>query len=174
MKPKVAVIGLSEGPFDKEVSKKAVEIGKEIAKHDCILLCGATTGYTFEAARGAKQENGMVIGISPASNKEEHERSFGMPTENCDAIIYTGFGYKGRNVVLIRSADAVIMIGGKAGTLNEFTIAFALGKPIGVLEGSGGVTALISDIVEVCDKKGEKEKVIYSSAPKELIIRLFQ
>ncbi len=54
-------------------------------------------------------------------------------------IIFTGFGYKGRNVINVRCADIVLILGGATGTLNEFTIAYDEGKIIGVLEGSGGI-----------------------------------
>jgi len=93
---------------------------------------------------------------------------YGLPDDGADVIIYTGFGYKGRNVVNIRSSDIVIIFGGATGTLNEFTIAYDEGKVIGVLEGSGGVADQIKKIVEVC-QKSTPGQLFFDSDPRTLI-----
>jgi uncharacterized protein (TIGR00725 family) len=90
----------------------------------------------------------MVIGLSPASSKLAHLKTYQLPVDYHDLIIYTGFEYSGRNLLLTRSADAVITICGRIGTLNEFTIAFEEGKPMGVLEGTGGTADYIRDLLE--------------------------
>jgi uncharacterized protein (TIGR00725 family) len=89
---------------------------------------------------GAHSLNGLSIGVSPASSLDEHVTTYKYPVE-ADIIMYTGMGTKGRNVVLVRSADACIFIGGRIGTLNEFTIAYDeldSSCAIGILEGTGG------------------------------------
>jgi predicted Rossmann-fold nucleotide-binding protein len=68
------------------------------------------------------------VGISPAHSLEEHQERYGLPRQGSDVVIYTGFGYKGRNVVNIRSSDIVVILRGSIGTLNEFTIAYDEGK----------------------------------------------
>ncbi|MBU6447376.1 hypothetical protein KGQ24_00855, partial [Patescibacteria group bacterium] len=88
-------------------------------------------------------------------------------TSNMDIIIYTGFDYSGRNLLLTRSSDAVIEICGRVGTLNEFTIAFEDKKPVGVLLGTGGAVEEIPHILKVA-KRGHKN-VIYDTDPKRLI-----
>jgi hypothetical protein len=85
-------------------------------------------------------------------------------------IVYTGFGYKGRNVVNVRSADIVLIIGGATGTLNEFTIAYDEGKIIGVLEGSGGIADHVRDIIQFCNKPAIG-KVVFESDPVKLVER---
>ena len=70
---------------------------------------------------------------------------------------------------MVNEADAIIIISGQIGSLNEFTIAFHYNKPIGILSNSGGITAILKEIAEICDKSGEKENVVYSSEPKELV-----
>ena len=85
-----------------------------------------------------------------------------------DVIIYTGFGLKGRNVINVRSADIVVLFGGATGTLNEFTIAYDEGKIIGVLEGSGGVTDHIAEIMEFC-KKPTRGVVIFDTEAESLL-----
>ncbi|MCA1573346.1 MAG: hypothetical protein LC770_02160, partial [Acidobacteria bacterium] len=79
------------------------------------------------------------VGVSPAASQAEHVERYQLPTDACDLIVYTGFGLKGRNVVLVRSCEIVIFIAGAMGSLNEFTIALDEGKVIGCLTGTGGV-----------------------------------
>jgi hypothetical protein len=146
---------------------KAVELGKEVIRQKGVLVTGATTGFPFWTAKGAKEEGGIVIGLSPASSEKEHIKVYKLPVEYHDLITYTGFGYSGRNLLLTRSSDAVIVGCGRLGTLNEFTIAFEDKKPIGVLEGDWETDNLIKEIIA----KGHrgKGKIVYSSDPKELI-----
>ena len=151
-----------------DILERTREIGKEIVKNDCVLLTGATTGAPYWAAIGAKEAGGISIGISPAKNKKEHTSRFQLPTDYFDLIIYTGFDYSGRNLLLTRSADAVIFSCGRMGTLNEFTIAFEDHKPIGILTESGGTTEWFDEIIR--DSHREKEaKVVYDKDPKELV-----
>lgn len=148
----------------------AAEVGKEIVKQNCILLSGATTGVPYYAAKGVKEAGGISIGFSPAGSKKEHTKRYKLPTENFDLIVYTGFDYVGRNLILTKSADAVIVICGRTGTLNEFTIAFETRTPIGVLQGSGGTADLIQPVLA----KGyrPKTKIIYDTDPQQLVKKI--
>ena len=101
-----------------------------------------------------------------------HIKSYKLPTDYFDLIIYTGFDYSGRNLILTRSSDAVITICGRMGTLNEFTIAFEDGKPQGVLVGSGGTADEIKDIVEKMHRG--KGKIVYDSDPKKLVQKVIK
>jgi len=91
-----------------------------------------------------------------------------LPDDGADVIVYTGFGYKGRNVINVRSADVVVIFGGATGTLNEFTIAYDEGKIIGVLEGSGGVADHIREIIQFC-KKTTGSVVVFDKDPEKLV-----
>jgi uncharacterized protein (TIGR00725 family) len=82
--------------------------------------------------------------------------------------VYTGFGYKGRNVINVRSSDIVIIFGGATGTLNEFTIAYDEGKVIGVLEESGGVADHTKEIIDFC-KKPTRGAVLFDKDPETLV-----
>ena len=146
----------------------AEELGEAIADADCLLVTGATTGLPGMVANAFRQRGGFALGISPAENHIEHVQRYGLPDDGADVIVYTGFGYKGRNVVNIRSSDIVIIFGGATGTLNEFTIAYDEGKVIGVLEGSGGVADQIKKIVEVCQKPAPGQ-LFFDSDPRTLI-----
>src|SRR3989338_598458 len=120
---KIAVCG-SSLVTDKEIAKKAFEMGREIAKSNALLLTGAGKGYPYEAAKGAFSADGKVFGVSPAKSKEEHESTYNFPTEDFTEIEYTGLGIPGRNFPLVKEADAIIIVSGQIGSLNEFTIAF--------------------------------------------------
>lgn len=166
MKPVIGISGSAAGNISKKLEKAAFIVGQEIAQVGAILITGACRGLSFESAKGAKSKGGLVIGISPAETKEEHQERYQFPTECFDLIIYTGFGYKGRNVIWVRSCDALVCIAGRTGTLNEFTIAYDENRPIGVLQ-LGGISKLIPQIVKIA-KKG-KTKVLYSQNPREII-----
>src|SRR6266550_8287544 len=141
---------------DKEaLVKKAHALANVIATRDLILLTGATTGIVYVVGKFAHDAGIFHLGISPASNSREHVEKYKLPLDACDVIVYTGFGLKGRNVVLVRSCEVVLFIAGAMGSLNEFTIAHDEGKVIGCLTGTGGV----ADEVDYLLKKFSKETV---------------
>lgn len=169
---KIAICGSSKA-IDKEIAKKAFEIGKQLAENSILMLTGAGNGYPYEAARGASSVDGKVFGVSPAKDKEEHISEYSFPTEGFTKIEYTNLGVPGRNFPLVKEADAIIIISGQIGSLNEFTIAFHEGKIIGILENSGGISGIIKEIAETCDKRGESKNIVYSPEPKELVALVF-
>ena len=104
----------------------------------------------------------------PPASSREHVETYKLPLDACDVIVYTGFGLKGRNVVLVRSCDIVLFIAGSMGSLNEFTIAHDEGKVIGCLTGTGGV----ADEVDYLLKKFSKDtgaRVFQNEDPDKLI-----
>lgn len=171
---KIAVCGASLPPFDNGILKKAYEIGRELAQNNHVLRFGGCWGHPYEAAKGAFESKGKVIAISPAKSKEEHINEYKFPHDNFTEIQYTGLGVPGRNLPLVSGSDAIIIISGQIGTLNEFTIAFHLKKPIGVLKNSGGITNsdILEKIAEICNKVGEKDKIVYGKEPKMLVKKL--
>lgn len=175
-KYKICVSGAAEtGHCGPDAFKLAEEVGKEIVRHDAVLVDGATTGFPYWAAKGAKEEGGIVIGLSPAATEQEHIKRFELPTEYHDLIIYTGFNYSGRNLLLTRAADAIIVGCGRMGTLNEFTIAFEDKKPIGILEGDWETDEVLKTLIEKSHRAEEmKGKIIYSKDPKTLLDKLIE
>ncbi|MDP2947285.1 MAG: LOG family protein [Nanoarchaeota archaeon] len=173
MKYKICVSGAAETSHCQKGSlEKAKEIGREIVRQNGILVTGATTGIPYWAAIGAKEEGGVVFGLSPAASKAAHVKTYHLPTDYHDVIIYTGFEYAGRNLILTRSSDAVIVICGRIGTLNEFTIAFEDNKPIGVLIGTGGTADLIKRIVR--DSHRGLGRIVYDSDPPKLVSKVIK
>src|SRR3989344_2145375 len=173
LKFKIAVSGAAEtGHCAPGALEKAKELGREIVRHNAALVNGATTGSPYWAAIGAKEEGGFTIGLSPAATEKEHVEKYGLPVDYMDMIVYTGFDYSGRNLLLTRSADAVVIGCGRMGTLNEFTIAFEDQKPIGVLTETGGTADLIENIVKTSHRG--PGKVIYNPDPKKLVEELIE
>lgn len=173
LKFKVCVSGAAEtGHCGEESLKMAKEVGREIAKHNSVLVTGATTGIPFWACIGAKEVGGISIGLSPARNEREHIEEYKLPVDYMDMIIYTGFGFSGRNLLLTRSADAVIFGCGRMGTINEFTISFEDDKPIGILNGPWQTDELLAEIVEKAHRG--PGKIVYSDDPKILVEKVIE
>ena len=160
----------------QDAEKKAYTIGQEIVRQNGILITGATTGIPHESAKGAKDEGGISIGISPAATYVAHVKSYKLPIDYYDFIIYSGFDYSGRNLILTKAADAVIVICGGFGTLNEFTIALEDDKPIGILSGTCGIADEIEGLLKSIKDPHHHGagKVVFSSDPKELISKLIE
>jgi hypothetical protein len=121
----IGVMGASGG--DAEACDEAYEVGRLIARRGAILLCGGRTGVMEAAAKGAKEEGGLTIGIMPGSNERESP-----PNPFIDIAIFTGMS-DARNAINVRSSDAVIAVSGGFGTLSEIALALKLGKPVVLL-----------------------------------------
>ena len=170
---KICVSGAAEGDcINKDTLEKAERVGVAIAKAGAVLITGATTGLPHAAAKGAKEAKGISIGFSPAASRTDHVNRYRLPTKYTDLIVYTGFGYAGRNLILTRSADAIIIICGRIGTLNEFTVAFEDRKPIGVLEDSGGMADELEELTRIAHK--HQCKVLYDKDPEKLVKGLIE
>jgi uncharacterized protein (TIGR00725 family) len=152
MKIKVGVMGsageTAPGGDKEALWGRAVNLARAIAAHDVVLFTGATTGIVYVAGKAARDAGVFHVGISPAADSREHVDKYKLPLDACDVIVYTGFGLKGRNVVLVRSCDVVLFIAGSMGSLNEFTIAHDEGKVIGCLTGTGGVADAIDYLLK--------------------------
>lgn len=173
LKYKICVSGAAETELcSEETLDLAKELGREIVRQSGVCVTGATTGIPYWAAIGAKEEGGISIGLSPAASEVAHVKSYKLPTDYFDLIIYTGFDYSGRNLLLIRASDAVIIVCGRIGTLNEFTIAFEDKKVIGVLEHTGGTADMIREIVA----KGQRGpgKIVYETNPALLVKKVIE
>ena len=173
LKYKICVSGAAEtGHCAPDALEKSKELGRLIAEKNVVLVTGATTGAPYWAAIGAKDAGGFVIGVSPAPSEKEHVEKYELPVDYHDIIVYTGFGYSGRNLLLTRASDAVIITCGRMGTLNEFTIAFEDQKPIGVLLDSGGMADEVRDLVE--KSRRTHPGIIYESDPRKLVDKIIE
>ncbi len=167
MKYKICISGSAAGQ-SPEATKLAAKVGEEIARQGQIVVTGATRGVSFAAAKAAKAAGGIVVGFSPAGSEEEHVRHYRLPEgKYFDYVVYTKSGYTGRNLLMVRSCDATIVIAGRIGTLNEFTCAYEENEVVGVLEGSGGIADKIRLILAAAEK-GER-KVFFESDPVTIV-----
>lgn len=168
----ICISGASKGKSVEEGKDLGRAAGAAIARAGHTLLTGATIGIPNYGAEGYKAAGGkMSLGISPASSKVEHIMKYRLPIEAYDSILYTGLNYVGRDSLLIVSSDAVVSIGGRLGTLHEFTIAMETDTPIGFLQGAGGVSTEIMDILHAAGESRNKN-VIFSDDPDDLVQQL--
>ena len=116
----IAVIGGSQ--CSPEEVKMAEAVGRELARRDAILVCGGLGGVMEAACKGASSEGGMTIGILPGDNYQVANPYVQIP-------IVTGIGYA-RNAIVVKSAQAVIAIGGSYGTLSEIAHALQSNIPV--------------------------------------------
>lgn len=171
MSYQICVSGAAKGASVEEGKLLAYGVGQAVAKAGYMLLTGATTGLPDYAAQGAKATGGQSVGISPAASRVEHVKKYRLPTGCYDVILFTGLNYVGRDSLLVASCDAVISIGGRLGTLHEFTISMEMGKPIGFLMGAGGVSTEIADILKAAGRH-KAENVIFDTDAKALVSRI--
>jgi uncharacterized protein (TIGR00725 family) len=169
----ICVSGAARGDSVEIGKNLSVEVGREIVRRGHLVVTGATRGLPYYAAWGAKQEGGdnvTSIGFSPAASRLAHVKKYQLPLDVFDTVVFTGFEYTGRNLLLVRSCDAVVMIGGRIGTLNELTIAIEERKPIGILLGSGGMTEEVEHVLKAA--KRARTGIIFSRDPLDLVDQL--
>ncbi|MBC7263081.1 MAG: TIGR00725 family protein [Chloroflexi bacterium] len=148
MKTFVAVVGSAVcGP---ELASLAEAVGRGLAKRGAVLVCGGRGGVMEAACRGAKSAGGTTVGILPGESVDEANPYVDIP-------IPTGMG-EARNVLVVRSAQAVIAVGGEYGTLSEIALALKMGRPVIGLE-----TWELS-------KKGQRDGgILYVNTPTEAV-----
>jgi uncharacterized protein (TIGR00725 family) len=116
----IGVVG--EGACSRATARTAERVGAAIARAGAVLFCGGRTGVMEAASRGAARAGGAVVGVLPGFSRRDANRWVTSP-------VVTGMD-QARNVVLVRSCDAVIAVGGSYGTLSEIALALKLGVPI--------------------------------------------
>ncbi len=116
----VAVIGSATS--SPALARMAEAVGREIARQGHVLVCGGRGGVMEAACRGARAAGGLSVGILPGADRSDANPYVDIP-------IATGLG-EARNAVLVRTADAVIAVGGEYGTLSEIGLALKMGKPV--------------------------------------------
>jgi uncharacterized protein (TIGR00725 family) len=166
----VTIIGKSakdpRDPVPPKALEMAEEVGRLIAERKGIVVTGGLSGVMEAASRGARSAGGLVIGILPGFDKRD-------ANEFVDIAITTGMGWM-RNTLTVRAADAVIMISGGIGTLNELTVAYEI-KPTVILEGSGGWASRIREVA-YGGKHLEEAKIAelhYAQTPQEAVEMAF-
>ncbi|MEA4910851.1 hypothetical protein SDC9_21641 [bioreactor metagenome] len=154
-----------------EVLESARELGREVAEQGHVLTTGATSGFPHASALAYQEAKGYLsLGFSPATDEREHTDLYFLPLDGCDLIVYTGFGFPMRDIILTKSCDAMVVGCGRIGTIHEFTVAFESNIPVGILEGPWSTDEVIRDIIRNSNRTNPK--VIFDSNPKRIIERL--
>lgn len=170
---KIGVMGSASGPQteDSVARDKAQRLGAEIGRRGHIFINGACPGLPNDALLAAQAAGGFTVGVSPAFSEYQHVHEYLSPHDH-DFIIYTGLGFMERDVINIRSADGVVIIGGGIGTLNEFTIAYDEGRPIGIVTNSGGISNSIPHIVQELCHRELPPNIVFDDDPVTLLDKL--
>lgn len=116
----IAVIGGSE--CSAQEASLAEAVGREVARRGGAVICGGMGGVMAAACKGASDAGGTTIGILPGESRQSANPYVQIP-------IVTSIGYA-RNVIVVKSADAVIAVGGSYGTLSEISYARQAGLPV--------------------------------------------
>lgn len=169
----ISVSGAAEiahcGPTVIPIAK---EIGREIARQGAQLVTGATSGFPMYAAEGCKEAGGFSFGLSPAASKKEHTEVYRLPLKALDAVVYTGFGFPGRDLMMVRSSDAIVIGCGRIGTIHEFTVAWEANMPMGILVGEWPTDEVIQNIIKNSNR--ENKNIIFEKDPKVMIEKLVE
>ncbi|MGQ9677519.1 MAG: TIGR00725 family protein [Chloroflexota bacterium] len=116
----IGVIG--EGVASPEAKRAAEIVGRELAQRGHTVICGGLGGVMEAACKGAKEGGGLTVGILPSDNRQDANPYVDVP-------IVTGLG-EARNIIVVKSSQALIAIGGRYGTLSEIALALRLGIPV--------------------------------------------
>jgi len=148
---RIGVIG-RDGEISDELRRIAEDIGRKIAENGYVLICGGRGGVMEAACKGARSMNGITVGILPSLNR-------GDANPYVDIVITTGMGHA-RNSLVVSSSDVVVAIDGRIGTLSEIALALNYGRPVIVIENTGGVSEFI---VEKLKEIGIEGKILLSN-----------
>ena len=157
-RPQILIIGNNENGFTPELEKVSYETGREVARSGAVLITGGLGGVMKAACHGAKDAEGLVIGIIP-----QNDASFA--NEYCDVVIPSGIGLA-RDFITALSGDGVIIIGGGAGTLSEACAAYMHKRPMVAIRNTGGIADRYAD--QFLDHR-QQIKVEGASSPIEAV-----
>ena len=184
---KIAVYGSASREISQETREKARNLGREIAARNNSLITGACPGLPYEAVEAAAENIRLgapkavgIIGYSPATNTDEHTQKFNFPVNGFTKLIFLPEEYKRRekgvclklrNIFSVEACDAAVFIAGRMGSLNEFTLAYDMGRNIGMLTKTGGFADMAKGLVDALGKP-TSSKIIYEQDPVKLVRRL--
>ncbi len=164
MKKLISVCGSDVGDnnLSEYALKVAFQVGKLVAKKDGVIVCGGHGGVMEAACKGAKEEEGITIGIMPYEDDNVNE---------CvDIAIPTDIG-NARNIFVSRAGDVMIAIGGRWGTLSEISFRVISGKPLILVKGTGGC---VDEIVNGNIMQGVPSKFIVAESAEEAVEKAFE
>jgi uncharacterized protein (TIGR00725 family) len=154
-------------PVDPAVMESARLVGRLVAERGGVIVSGGLGGVMEAASRGAKEAGGLTLGFLPSMNKSTGNAFL-------DIVLPTGLG-RARNLITARGCDAIVMIGGGCGTLNELTISYAEGRPVIILRGSGGWADRIEPVLYDGHYLDDRKTVSidFADTPAEVVDKAF-
>jgi len=159
----VLVIGFDKDHCPESAYRAAYKVGEEIGKRGAVLLTGGLGGVMEAASHGAKDAGGLVVGIVPQDDKTA-------ANVFCDVVVATGLGFA-RDFVTAYSADAIVIVGGGAGTMIEVAAAYQKGIPIVAVKGTGGTADSVAGTY-VDDRR--IEKILGEDTPQKAVDVVFR
>ncbi len=164
----VGIISSAVHPDNSKLIKFAKKIGKLLGQNHLNVLTGACIGYAQIIGQEARKHGSKLIGFSPSANNYLHQLvDDNANTNTFDQLYFSNKGFSARSLEFIKSCDSIILLGGRMGTLSEFTIAFEERIPIFIYKGFGGISDHIEEIVKRTGKK-DWTKVYYFDDPEKL------
>lgn len=175
MRFKIGIFGSTAENIPQELIERAWEIGLHIANKKGVLLTGACPGLSHQAACGAAEAGGLVIGISPASSLDEHIKEYKFPADEFYKLVFAGTGEKESNLIVLRSCNAVICISEKTEALVYNRNRLPSGVDIMFLSGSGEADE-IPKIIHSAKKNNPRNRVfsIVNQQPYHLVGEIFK
>ncbi len=167
---RIGLIGQSDRPFElasKKIKILAYQIGFLIGKEGWILFNGGRDGVMEASAKGCRNAGGITVGILPSLDASEANQYVDIP-------ITTGLGMGMRSELMVQTVDALVMVGGKNGTLKELSAAYMNSKPIIIAKGSGDFADSIEQLLfegKYLDSRKNVE-IQFANNPEELIKKL--
>ena len=162
-KTQILIIGHNTNGCTDQHSQTAYETGAEVAKSGNVLVTGGLGGVMLAACHGARDANGLTVGIIPQKDATE-------ANEYCDVVIPTGMGLM-RDFLTAQSADGIIIIGGGSGTLSEMCAAYMNKIPMVAIRNMNGVTAQFID--NYLDHR-QNIKIIGVDTPKQAVEKILE
>ena len=162
-KRQILVIGHNTKGCTPEHEKIAYEVGAEVAKSDSVLITGGLGGVMNAASHGARDANGLTVGIIPQDDAT-------LANEYCDIVIPTGMGLT-RDFLNALTADGVIIVGGGSGTLSETCAAYMHRKPMVAIRNLG---SSVDQYIDGFIDHRENVKIVGVDSPKEAVTKIIE
>lgn len=133
---KFQVVIIGDARADEAEYEFAERLGEYLGKKGYTVITGGRSGIMEAVSKGAIEAGGITVGIIPGAD-------FLQANSWCSVVIPTDLGHA-RNSITALSADVIISIGGRAGTLTELGFGWIFGKPIISVSQFGGWSADLS------------------------------
>ena len=172
-KVRIGIIGSATDNVHKDLKDAAIKLGELIASNGYEAATGTSIGAAHIVILKAKELGAKTIGFSPDSDSNGHIQKSDNASLCCFDKVFFISGFTKRSIRFIFSCDAIIVLGGRMGTLSEYAIAFEENKPIGVLTSSGEIAGHLKKITAFCNKH-RKEPVFFCSDAEKLFRRLVE